>query len=121
MCAYADWNRCWWHQLGRRKITDEGIHIFQAAREGDPTAHKVLNTYIDYLAIGLANLINILQSEIVCLGGGISNAQDDLFLIPLRRQVKKYVFDKNAPLHLERAALGNDAGLVGAAMLCRSV
>lgn len=110
-----------WNVCHSKIDTLQGIHIFQAAREGDPTAHKVLDTYIDYLAIGLANLINILQPEIVCLGGGISNAQDDLFLIPLRRQVKKYVFDKNAPLHLERAALGNDAGLVGAAMLCRSV
>ena len=110
-----------WNVCHSKIDTLQGIHIFQAAREGDPTARKVLDTYIDYLSIGLANLINILQPEIVCLGGGISNAQDDLFLIPLRRQVKKYVFDKNAPLHLERAALGNDAGLVGAAMLCRSV
>ena len=81
----------------------------------------MLDTFIDHLAIGLANLINILQPEVICLGGGISNAQDDLFLDPLRVQVKKYIFDKNAPLTLERAKLGNDAGLVGAAMLCKSV
>ena len=99
----------------------QGVHVFRAAGEGDPTAQKVLHTYIDYLAMGLANLINILQPEVICLGGGISNAQDDLFLIPLREQVKKYVFDKNAALCLGRATLGNDAGLVGAAMLCRSV
>ena len=99
----------------------QGVHVFQAAGAGDPTAQKVLDTYIDYLAIGLANLINVLQPEVICLGGGISNAQDGLFLDPLRAQVKKYVFDKNAPLSLERAKLGNDAGLVGAAMLCKSV
>ena len=110
------WNAC----CGR--IEDlQGIHVFQAADSGDPTAQKVLDTFIDHLAIGLANLINVLQPEVICLGGGISNAQDDLFLDPLRVQVKKYIFDKNAPLTLERAKLGNDAGLVGAAMLCKSV
>lgn len=110
-----------WAACGERIESLQGVHVFQTASDGDPTAQKVLDTYIDYLAIGLANLINILQPEVVCLGGGISNAQDELFLAPLRERVKKYVFDKNAALSLERAKLGNDAGLVGAAMLCKSV
>ena len=110
-----------WAACGGRIDSLQGVHVFQAVSEGDPIAQKVLNTYIDYLAIGLANLINILQPGVVCLGGGISNAQDELFLAPLRERVKKYVFDKNAALSLERAKLGNDAGLVGAAMLCKSV
>lgn len=110
------WNVC------HEKMEDlQGIHVFQAAAAGDFTAQQVLDTYIDHLAIGLANLINVLQPEVICLGGGISNAQDDQFLDPLRVQVQKYVFDKNASLSLERAKLGNDAGLVGAAMLCKSV
>lgn len=110
-----------WKACSGNVDTLQGIHVFKAAGEGDITAQKVLNRYIDYLAIGLANLINILQPEIICLGGGISNAQDTLLLNPLREQVKKYVFDKNAPLSLVRANLGNDAGLIGAAMLCKSV
>ena len=110
-----------WEACCERIENLQGVHVFRAAGEGDPTAQKVLDTYINYLAMGLANLINILQPEVICLGGGISNAQDDLFLTPLREQVKKYVFDKNADLCLERAKLGNDAGLVGAAMLCKSV
>ena len=114
-------NSLLWHYCDGNIEGVQGITVFQAAQDGDPTAHKVLDVYIDYLAIGLANLINILQPEVICLGGGISNAQDDLFLIPLQERVKKYVFDKNAPLCIERATLGNDAGLVGAAMLCKSV
>lgn len=110
-----------WKACSGNVDTLQGIHVFKAAGEGDITAQKVLNRYIDYLAIGLANLINILQPEIICLGGGISNAQDTLLLNPLREQVRKYVFDKNAPLSLVRANLGNDAGLIGAAMLCKSV
>lgn len=110
-----------WKACSGNVDTLQGIHVFKAAGEGDVAAQKVLNRYIDYLAIGLANLINILQPEIICLGGGISNAQDTLLLNPLREQVKKYVFDKNAPLSLVKANLGNDAGLIGAAMLCKSV
>ena len=110
-----------WKACSGKIDTLQGIHVFKSAGEGDVAAQKVLNRYIEYLAIGLANLINILQPEIICLGGGISNAEDELFLNPLREQVKKYVFDKNAPLTLVRASLGNDAGLIGAAMLCKSV
>lgn len=110
------WDECY----GQVELL-QGVHVFRAAKNGDFTALKVLDTYINYLAMGLANLINILQPEMICLGGGISNAQDELFLIPLREQTKKYVFDKAAALCLERATLGNDAGLVGAAMLCRSL
>ena len=110
------WDECY----GQVELL-QGVHVFRAAKNGDSTALKVLDTYINYLAMGLANLINILQPEVICLGGGISNAQDELFLNPLREQTKKYVFDKAAALCLERATLGNDAGLVGAAMLCRSL
>ena len=110
------WDECY----GQVELL-QGLHVFRAAKNGDSTALKVLDTCINYLAMGLANLINILQPEVICLGGGISNAQDELFLNPLREQTKKYVFDKAAALCLERATLGNDAGLVGAAMLCRSL
>ena len=110
-----------WHYCDNDAEKVDGITVFQAVQAGDPIARQVLNTYIDNLAIGLANLVNILQPEVICLGGGISNASDELLLIPLRTRVMQYILDKNAPLRLERAFLGNDAGLVGAAMLCRSV
>ena len=99
----------------------QGKTTFQAAGLDDSTAQAVLDTYIEGLALGLANLVNILQPEIICLGGGISMADDKLLLSPLKEQVKRFVFDKTAPLHIERAALGNDAGVIGAAMLCNMV
>ena len=99
----------------------QGKTTFQAAGLGDKTAKAVLVTYIEGLALGLANLINILQPEIICLGGGISMADENLLLNPLKETVKQYVFDKSAPLRIERAALGNDAGIIGAAMLCNMV
>lgn len=96
----------------------EGRTTFQAVREGDATARKALDRYLEGLSMGLINLVNVLFPEIVCLGGGISNADDDLLLNPLRELVHRGSFDKDHLPRIERASLGNDAGVVGAAMLC---
>ena len=81
----------------------------------------MLESYLQGLSVGLVNLVNVLQPEIICLGGGVSNAEDDLLLNPLRELVRQGAYDKHAPIRLERAALGNDAGVVGAALLCNMV
>jgi len=98
-----------------------GRTTFQAARLGDPAAKRVLSQYLRGLAIGMINLINILQPEIICLGGGVSNAEDDLLLDPLRELVWQGSFDKSTKVRIERASLGNNAGVVGAALLCNLV
>lgn len=98
-----------------------GRTVFDGVLRGDAAARRVLDTYLQGLSVGLVNLINILQPEIICLGGGISNAEDDLLLNPLRELVNRSVFDKKNPTRLERASLGNDAGVVGAALLCNMV
>ena len=94
---------------------------FQAARMGDPAAKRVLRNYLQGLSIGMINLVNILQPEIICLGGGVSNAEDDLLLNPLRELVNRGCFDKSNHTRIEKASLGNDAGVVGAALLCNLV
>lgn len=99
----------------------QGRTAFQGARQGDPTAKRVLSAYLQGLSIGLVNLINVLQPEVICLGGGVSNADDDLLLIPLRELVAGGSFDKKMPTRLVRASLGNDAGVVGAALLCNAL
>ena len=90
---------------------------FQAARLGDPAAKRVLAKYLQGLSIGMINLVNILQPEIICLGGGVSNAEDDLLLDPLRELVWQGSFDKGHRTRIEKASLGNNAGVVGAALL----
>ena len=99
----------------------QGRTAFQGARQGDPAAKRVLAAYLQGLSIGLVNLVNILQPEVICLGGGVSNAEDELLLIPLRELVAAGSFDKQMPTRLVRASLGNDAGVVGAALLCNSL
>ncbi len=53
-------------------------------RKGDIAGIKVVDQYIKYVACGLINLVNALQPEIICIGGGICNEGETL-MKPLRR------------------------------------
>lgn len=110
-----------WELCEGDRFKAQGRTPFAAARQGDPAAKRVLAAYLQGLSVGIINLVNILQPEIICLGGGVSGAEDDLLLEPLRELVIQGTFDKNNPTRLERASLGNDAGVVGAALLCNLV
>lgn len=101
--------------------TINGAMIFRAAKIRDQLALSAVDSYTTHLAIGLSNLINILQPEIICLGGGISNAPEELLLEPLCKKLRQYVFDDSAPMRIERASLGNNAGLIGAALLSHAL
>lgn len=95
-----------------------GIIPFEAAAKGDTVAQEVIDTYEEYLAIGIANVINIFRPEMVILGGGVS-AQKENLTKPLTEKVKEYCF---GGAHGEIAdivvsELGNDAGIIGAANL----
>ena len=98
----------------------ELIHCYTSA-QGDAAARRALDRYLDGLSVGLINLANILFPEVICLGGGISAADDDLLLDPLRERFHQGCFNKDNPPQLVKASLGNDAGVVGAALLCDMV
>lgn len=87
-------------------------------REGDEAATEVYNEYIKYLAAGITNMINIFQPEVISIGGGISGEGQSLIdsLEPLVR-AEQYGGDITPTTELRIAALGNDAGIIGAAML----
>jgi len=93
--------------------------VEDAARAGDKAALEAFDQFTDYLALGIVSIINFLDPEVIAIGGGVSGAGDFL-LDPVREKLKKYVFYKTMPYaRVERAALGNDAGIIGAAMLGR--
>ncbi len=96
----------------------DGRTAFQAMREGDAAAKAVVDDYIYYLGCGLANCINIFQPDILCLGGGVSNEGDPL-MVPLKKFVAGQVYSINSQKQTAicRAQLGNDAGILGAALL----
>ena len=95
-----------------------GRTAFEAARRGDAAAKKVVNAYEAYLACGLSNVMNIFQPDMVCVGGGIGNEKENL-LAPVRRIVDSEIYSIHAKRQskIVPAALGNDAGIIGAALL----
>ncbi len=97
-----------------------GKTAFLAMRtKGDKAATEVCEMYIDYLATGLTNVLNIFQPEVICIGGGVCNEGEPLFA-PLREQVYRENFARNSAKQTKivRATLGNDAGIIGGAALC---
>lgn len=98
------------------KVT--GRTAFDGMRAGDAAAKKVVDRYIYYVACGLINAINIFQPEIICIGGGISHEGETL-LEPLRRHIKRerYSMYSKTQTKICIAQLGNDAGIIGAALL----
>lgn len=90
---------------------------FDAAKEGDYAANAVINDFIDNLAYGISNVINIFQPSVLCIGGGIS-AQGDALMLPLRDRVSRLSFGRNKiRTKLTVAKFKNDAGIIGASML----
>ncbi|MBE6597569.1 MAG: ROK family protein [Ruminococcaceae bacterium] len=90
-----------------------------AMRAGDKAAKEVYDTYIAYLATGLANIINIFQPQVISLGGGISNEGQSLIddLLPLIAKEQYGGGDKPNSTKIRIAQLKNDAGIIGAAAL----
>ena len=97
----------------------DGRTAFEAMRAGDASAKAVVDQYLRYLADGLANFVNIFQPEVICLGGGVSHERDEDLLLPLQGMVEEMCFGREADRHtkIAKAKLGNDAGIIGAALL----
>ena len=91
--------------------------VIDAAKAGDAAAKAVFGGYVQALAVGIINIINMLDPEVIVLGGGVS-AAGEFLLDAVREAVKPMVFFKTMPYaRIELAQLGNDAGIIGAAML----
>ena len=85
------------------------MHIIDAARAGDQSAAAVFEELAVYLGTAVANIVTVLDPQLVVLGGGLSHA-GDLLLTPMRRVVSQIV--PNLPA-IEISALGDDAQLIG--------
>jgi glucokinase len=91
--------------------------VVEAARREDALAKHILDTAVIYLAMGVANIVSILNPEVIVLGGGLFQASD-LLLEPVRREFKKWAQPLAAKkVRIELSALGENAGLFGAAKL----
>lgn len=91
--------------------------VFDAADEGDSHSEKLLENYYKYIAVGISNLINIFEPQIIIMGGGVC-AQGERLINAVKANVKKLVYGGDLKTEIAAAKLGNAAGIVGAAMLC---
>ena len=103
------------HEIGKVKVN--GRTAFDAAKQGDEAGKRVVDGYIRYVAEGITNVINIFQPEELVIGGGICN-EGDYLLLPIIDYVNKNQYVKKLKTtKISIAELGNDAGIIGAAML----
>jgi glucokinase len=107
-----------WELCNGELLQVEGKTLFQGVDREDKVAVQVLEQYIQYLSVGLVNIINIFQPEIVCIGGGISKAGAKL-IEPLQVIIDRenYARASEKQTKLLIAQLDNDAGIIGAALL----
>ena len=105
-------------KMAEEKGKVSGRTAFDAKRAGDEAAAEVVDKYVLYLAEGLSNIVNIFQPEVVSLGGGVSN-EGDYLLDLLMPRIRERVYGGNIVLATKIcvAKLGNNAGIIGAAML----
>ena len=109
-----------WRMAGNDLEQVNGRTVFQAMDAGDAAAKAVVDQYIRYLSDGLVNLINLLQPDVICLGGGVSHEREENLLLPVRSRVREISYDRSMGVprtDIVTAKLGNDAGMIGAALL----
>jgi fructokinase len=102
-----------YHDLTGKKIplTD----IMEKYRQGDSDAIKIINAFFDNFGRSLSNLINVLDPDIVVLGGGLSN-MDELYTSGIGH-VRKYIFNDSLETEIVKNQCGDSAGVWGAALI----
>jgi glucokinase len=94
-----------------------GADVVHAARAGDPGAHEALALMGAKLGAGIASLLNLLDPEVVVIGGGTGVGARELLLEPAEREARARALEPAASAtRIELALLGDDAGVVGAGL-----
>jgi glucokinase len=89
--------------------------VVEAAGRGDAEAQYILAEAMNYLGIGIANLVNLFNPQLIVIGGGLANIGEALFE-PVRRAIDRHAFSAAArAVQVVRAELGDNAGVLGAA------
>lgn len=105
-------------QYLRQPGSDSPIErVFEAARRGDPSARQLLDQAAHYLGVALANLVNVLNPELILLGGMLAQGQD-LILPTAERTMRSMAFaGMGEKVRLQITSFGWRAGVIGAASL----
>ncbi len=104
-----------YRELANPDITSYIVAV--AAKEGDPVARQIFRIIGEYIGMGLASVVNLLNPEKIIIGGGVADAGDILF-DPIRETLQKraMVIQREA-VEIVPAQLGNTAGVIGASLL----
>ena len=99
-------------------IDGELIKKFILQNKNNSTLKYIINNYIQDLAIGISNIINIFEPEAICLGGSFVY-YEDIFLEPLKKVLLEgnLLFNKRCDIIIKLAKLKNDAGIIGATLI----
>lgn len=99
-------------------IEGEKIKKFILQNENNPTLKYIINNYIQDLAIGISNIINIFEPEAICLGGSFAYFED-IFIEPLKKALIEgdLLFNKRCDIIIKLAKFKNDAGIIGATLI----
>lgn len=110
--------KTWMSEDVKKRGKVSGRTAYDGMRAGDAAATEVVDEYVRYLACGLTNIVNIFQPEVISIGGGIANEKETLLrpLLPIIRK-EQYGGGIVKSTDIRIAQLGNDAGIIGAAML----
>ena len=110
------------HEFAAAYGVVDGRAAFDAQQAGDAAGDAVVKNYIHYLALGVANLVNVFFPEVIALSGGVA-AQGERLLAPLRAEVSAQEYGASYPAKHPRivgCTLGYRAGMIGAALLVRN-
>lgn len=107
---------------GRERLQTKGDagDVFALMKEGNEIAASIVRNAMNYLSIGIANIMHTLNPDVIVLGGGVMKSKD--IVIPLLEAgVKSYVYPQmRESVNLTLAELGGNAGVIGAALLART-
>ncbi|MFU0448683.1 ROK family protein, partial [Pseudocitrobacter faecalis] len=102
-----------YHRLSGKAL--KGREIMQLVEEGDALAEQAFSRYEQRLAKSLANVVNILDPDVIVLGGGMSNVDRLYKTVP--ELVKPWVFGGECETPIRKAVHGDSSGVRGAAWL----
>jgi glucokinase len=109
-------------RLGKDLSSVTVADVYRLSEQNQPQARELTDSVVRFIGIGLVNLINLTSVEMICLSGGMSNAPRHLLLDPLvdfvRRRAYECVSEK---VRICCSTLGEDAPMIGAALLCRGI
>ncbi|MBQ6847191.1 MAG: ROK family protein, partial [Oscillospiraceae bacterium] len=98
-----------------------GRTVFELARKGDKDAERIRDMWIEEIAIGVVDMVNIFQPDQIIIGGAISK-EGDTILLPIIDYVNKNAFcsERLTKPKIEISKIGGDAGIIGAALIYKN-